>query len=86
MEKDIDKRAKIVLLSAIGINILNGILYTWSSFSLYMMNQWGWANKEASLPYTIHTMFLVISMVILGRIQDTKGPKKIATSSKVVYT
>lgn len=72
-----------VLIAAVGINVLNGIMYTWSSFSLYIINNWGWTSKEASLPYTLHTVFSVIIMAILGGLVDKKGPKFIAILGSV---
>ncbi len=77
------RKAKQVLIAAVGINVLNGITYTWSAFSLYMINNWGWTSKEASLPYTLHTVFSVATMAILGGIVDKKGPKLIATLGSI---
>ena len=71
--------AILVLLAAAAINVLNGVLYTWSSISTKMISEWGWTSKEASLPYTLYTVFFVISMVIFGDLMDRKGPRGLAT-------
>lgn len=71
--------AILVLVAAAVINILNGVLYTWSSISTKMISEWGWTSKEASLPYTFYTIFFVVSMVIFGDLMDRKGPRGIAT-------
>lgn len=77
------RKANIVLLAAIGINILNGILYTWSAISKALISDWGWTSKQASLPYTVYSIFLVLSMVVFGSLQDRKGPKLIATIGSI---
>lgn len=83
MKKD-KINALTVLLVATLINILNGMLYTWSSISSRIISDWGWTSKQASLPYTMHTIFFVIAMVIFGNIQDKKGPRGIATIGSVL--
>lgn len=70
-----NKRAYRVLLAATGVNFLSGILYIWSVISKSLVETLNWTSKEASLPYTILTIFFVISMAIFGKVQDEKGPR-----------
>lgn len=82
--KDINRRASLlVLLAAVGINILNGVLYTWSSISQSIVTQWGWTSKQASLPYSVYSIFLVVAMVCFGSLQDRKGPRGIASLGSI---
>lgn len=83
MRDKVISKGKIVLLAAIGINILNGILYTWSAISKALISDWGWTSKQASLPYTVYSIFFVLSMVIFGALQDSKGPRIIATIGSI---
>lgn len=74
----------VVLWAAVGINFLTGMLYTWSVISKALINVLGWTSKEASLPYTISTIFFVISMVIFGKVQDKKGPRVTSTIGSIL--
>lgn len=82
--KNKSSSAILVLIAAAGINILNGMLYTWSSISQSIISQWGWTSKQASLPYTMHTIFFVLAMVCFGRLQDKNGPRGIATIGSIL--
>lgn len=73
-----------VLGAATGINFLAGILYIWSVISKSLISQLSWSSKEASLPYTISTVFFVTAMVIFGRLQDAKGPRLTATIGSIL--
>lgn len=72
--KSRNKQGYTVLFAATGINFLASILYVWSVISKALVNQLNWTSKEASLPYTVLTISFVISMVIFGRMVDSKGP------------
>ena len=54
-------------------------MYIWSVISKALIEDLNWTSKEASLPYTMITVFFVIAMVIFGKIQDEKGPKLTVT-------
>lgn len=69
-----------VLGISFGINLIIGILYIWSVISHQLhadpsKGGLGWSLTQATLPYTLVTIFFVIAMVIFGKIQDTKGPR-----------
>lgn len=83
MKDKVTRKGKIVLLAAIGINVLNGILYTWSAISKALISDWCWTSKQASLPYTVYSIFFVLSMVIFGALQDSKGPRLIASIGSI---
>lgn len=70
-----NKKAYKVLAAATGINFLSAISYIWSVISKVLIEDLNWTSKEASLPYTVFTIFFVIAMVIAGKEQDEKGPK-----------
>lgn len=79
MEKNLNKKAYKVLWIATLINVIAGIVYIWSVLSKALIDDLNWTSKEASLPYTMITVFFVIAMVIFGKIQDEKGPKLTVT-------
>lgn len=79
MEKNLEKKAYKVLCAAILTNVIAGLVYIWSVISKALVDDLNWTSKEASLPYTMITVFFVIAMVIFGKIQDEKGPKVTVT-------
>lgn len=83
MMDKVKNKGTVVLLAAIGINVLNGILYTWSAISKSLISDWNWTSKQASLPYTVYSIFFVLAMVIFGGLQDSKGPRLIATIGSI---
>nr|WP_244432578.1 OFA family MFS transporter [Holophaga foetida] len=56
------------------VQFLGGLLYIWSVVGKALIKS-GWTSKQASIPYTTATVFFVIAMVIMGRLQDAKGPR-----------
>ncbi|WP_406242842.1 OFA family MFS transporter [Tissierella carlieri] len=79
MEKDINTKKYKVLWAATLTNVIAGLVYIWSVISKALIEDLNWTSKEASLPYTMITVFFVIAMVIFGKIQDEKGPKLTVT-------
>ena len=72
-------RKRTVLWAATGVQVVSGILYSWSIVSKALMKEYHWSSTEASLPYTIATIVFAISMFFTGMIQDKKGPRMMAT-------
>jgi MFS transporter, OFA family, oxalate/formate antiporter len=71
-------RGWTVALAALGINLILGILYSWSLIQKALVSDWGWTNTEASLPYTICIITFSIVMIFAGRAQDTYGPRPVS--------
>lgn len=84
MEKRLKTKANRVLWVATGVNFITGLIYIWSVISNSLITELNWTSKEASLPYTVLTIFFVIAMVISGKIQDTKGPRLTATIGSIL--
>lgn len=76
--KDLNKGKKVVLAATM-INIMTGMMYTWSIVSKALKDTYYWSSKQASLPYTIFTITFPIAMVIFASFQDKKGPRTTAT-------
>lgn len=79
MESKIGMKALLVVAVATGINFMAGLLYIWSILSKGLMTQLHWTSSQASLPYTVATISFVTTMALLGKIQDTRGPRVSAT-------
>ena len=84
MEKGLKIKANKVLWVATGVNFITGLIYIWSVISNSLITELNWTSKEASLPYTVLTIFFVIAMVISGKIQDIKGPRLTATIGSIL--
>lgn len=77
-------RGWVVTLAGTGINLALGILYTWSVIKKNIPSEWGWGDFEKSLPYSVALLVFALAAVIAGRLQDTLGPRWIATFGGVL--
>lgn len=68
-----------VLISGLCINLTLGVLYSWSVIKKALVDQWGWTNSDASLPYTTAIVIWAIALLFAGRLQDRIGPRKVVT-------
>jgi MFS transporter, OFA family, oxalate/formate antiporter len=75
----------IVTFAALGINLILGILYSWSILKKALVAEWGWSNTEASLPYTVCILVLAFVTIFGGRLQDKYGPKIIALIGGLLF-
>lgn len=73
--KKLNKAAGI-LAAAFFVNLCIGIIYAWSVFKQSLVEQ-GWSNTDASMPYTVATLCLALSLLIAGHLQDRIGPRKV---------
>jgi len=67
-----------ITFAALFINLILGILYSWSVIKKELVSDWGWSNTEASLPYIISVATFAITMIFAGRAQDKYGPRPVA--------
>ena len=68
----------LITMTALAINLILGLLYSWSIIKKGLVADWGWTNTEASLPYTVCVATFALMMVFAGRAQDKYGPRKVA--------
>lgn len=69
----------LVTLSATGINLALGVLYSWSVISKNIPAEWNWSETTKSLPYIIACLVFAFMMVPAGRLQDKFGPRVVAS-------
>lgn len=67
-----------IAIAALCMNLILGILYSWSVISKNLISQWGWSNTEASIPYIVSVASFAITMIFAGRAQDKYGPKPVS--------
>lgn len=67
-----------IAIAALCMNLILGILYSWSVISKNLISQWGWSNIEASIPYIVSVASFAITMIFAGRAQDKYGPRPVS--------
>jgi len=72
-------------MAALGINLILGILYSWSVLKKALVTNWEWSNTEASLPYTVCVATFAFMMIFAGRAQDKYGPRPIALLGGLLF-
>ncbi len=85
MTKSIVSKGWLIVVSAFAINLVVGILYSWSILKKAMVADWGWTNTDASLPYTVAVAILAFSTIFAGRAQDKIGPRKVALTGGLLF-
>lgn len=86
MQKNVDSKAGWkVLIAGLFINLTLGVLYSWSVIKKALVQEWGWTNSDASLPYTAAILVWAIALLFAGRMQDKIGPRKVVTMG-VIFT
>jgi OFA family oxalate/formate antiporter-like MFS transporter len=75
----------IITYAALGINLLLGLLYAWGVFQKALVNDWGWSNTTASLPYTFSAAIFAFMMIFAGRAQDLFGPRIVVLTGGLIF-
>lgn len=68
-------RGWVVTISAMGINLMCGMIYSWSVFSASLVKDLGFSNTQASIPFTVALAMLALLAIPGGRLQDKFGPR-----------
>lgn len=74
-----NKRGSAVFIAAVAINFFCGLGYIWSIIAKQLILQLHWTSVQAALPFTVFSLMFSLSMVLLGPVQDRKGPRFIST-------
>lgn len=69
----------IFAASAVFMQILLGIIYSWSIFRGPLAQLHGWSNAETVAPYRYSILAFAVGMIIAGFWQDRKGPRIVAS-------
>ena len=73
------KRAWLVTAAGTLINFFLGVCYTWSLFARNLVEESGWSQAGAALPYTVMIICYSLFMVPAGSFQDKLGARRITT-------
>ncbi|MCL4854348.1 MAG: hypothetical protein KJZ78_23565, partial [Bryobacteraceae bacterium] len=66
--------------AAIFMQILLGVLYSWSVFRVPLAQLHGWTKAETIAPYRYSLLVFAVGMILAGFWQDRKGPRIVATA------
>jgi MFS transporter, OFA family, oxalate/formate antiporter len=77
-------RGWVVVLAAVAINLILGVLYSWSVVAKALVGKLQWTQFQSQLPYAISTAAFALMMVFAGRVQDKIGPKFVAMMGGVM--
>ncbi|MCZ2073849.1 MAG: OFA family MFS transporter [Bryobacterales bacterium] len=67
-------------VAAIFMQILLGVLYSWSVFRVPLAQLYGWTKAETIAPYRYSLLVFAVGMILAGFWQDRKGPRIVATA------
>jgi len=74
----------IVVFAGVGINLVLGVLYSWSVISKKIPADWNWTEADRSLPYSVACLVFSLAMVPAGILQDRIGPRVVASIGGVL--
>jgi MFS transporter, OFA family, oxalate/formate antiporter len=72
--------------AAIFLQVLLGILYSWSVFRGPLETLHGWTKAQSVLPYRYSLIVFAIGMIIGGFWQDRRGPRVVASAGAVLLS
>ena len=65
--------------TAVFMQILLGVLYSWSIFRGPLAQLHGWSKSETIAPYRYSLLAFAAGMILAGMWQDRKGPRVVAS-------
>ncbi len=69
----------IVCLAGTGINLVLGVLYSWSIFVVPLQEKFGWSRADLTWPFSVSILTFALVMIAAGKWQDRVGPRPVAT-------
>ncbi len=78
-------RRGVILFGGFLLSLMGGMSYAWGSFVVPLNQDWGWTAAQANLPFTVMIIVFAIAMIPAGWVQDTIGPRKVATWGAALF-
>ncbi len=75
----------MILLGGFLLSLVGGMSYSWGSFVVPLVNDWGWSTAKATLPLTVLIVVFAITMIPAGWLQDRYGPRKVSTAGAFLF-
>jgi len=73
-----------ICLAGTGINLVLGVLYSWSIFVVPLHEKFGWGRADLTWPFSVSILVFAVVMVAAGKWQDKVGPKLVASVGGVL--
>jgi MFS transporter, OFA family, oxalate/formate antiporter len=79
------KHRWLIALSAVGIHISIGSVYSWSVFKNPLKDQFHWEEKQLYLTFSLAIILLGLSAAFMGKWVERQGPRKAATLAAILF-
>jgi MFS transporter, OFA family, oxalate/formate antiporter len=77
-------RGLMVSFAGFGVNMILGVLYSWSVISAALIDELGWTATQTQYPFMFACAFFAFSMIPAGKLQDKFGPKPVIMAAAVL--
>src|SRR5512133_834279 len=67
-------------VAGVGMQVLLGVVYSWSVFRGPLSKAYGWSNAQTIAPFRYSLLVLALGMIVGGIWQDRSGPRVVATA------
>jgi OFA family oxalate/formate antiporter-like MFS transporter len=81
-----EKNRWLIALSAVGMHLSIGSVYSWSIFSKPLMSSIGWSLQEVSFTFSLAIVFLGLSAALMGKWVEKNGPRKSGLIAAMFFT
>lgn len=79
------KNRWLIAASAVGIHASLGSVYAWSVFKNPFIQQFGWTQLQAGLPFGLAIFLLGMSAAVMGHVVEHRGPRYSGTLSTIFW-
>ncbi|MCH7645731.1 MAG: MFS transporter, partial [Nitrospinae bacterium] len=74
----------LIMFTGTLINIMLGVLYSWSIFVVPLSQKFGWSRAQLSWPFTMSIFTFALVMVAAGKWQDKVGPRIVCVTGGII--
>ncbi|MBA4374887.1 MAG: hypothetical protein C0401_01770 [Anaerolinea sp.] len=74
-ESKIANKGWLVTISGTGALLALGVLYAWSVFKANIPVEWGWAESQKTLPYSVAVVFFSVMTLVGARLLSRLSPR-----------
>ncbi len=79
------KNRWLIAASAVGIHASLGSVYAWSVFKNPFIQQFGWSQLQAGMPFGLAIFLLGMSAAVMGHVVEKRGPRYSGTLSAIFW-
>ena len=80
-----EKNRWLIVISAVAIHLCIGSIYSWSVFTLPLVELFNWDITYVSFTFSIAIIFLGLSAAVMGHFVEWKGPRISATIAALFF-